>query len=172
MTGVTHGSNRETSTQFSQPDHQKQAGRSGGKQIRQSCRDSQIQQDLGKAPAINTQVLRLQASLNAAQKSYSLEQARLSWLENPVGKPEDMQFDNEKLFPDFPFGEDIETYKQETTQRIGDLARTLKGLQVEMENIFALNFEAAPEISIDADTLASVKGITSLDPGRVAKLTR
>ncbi|MCB1173415.1 MAG: hypothetical protein KDK39_07620 [Leptospiraceae bacterium] len=120
---------------------------------------------------INSHVLRLQSSLNAAQKDYSLQQSRSAFIQNNQADPASARFDNEPLFPEFPFGKTIEAYKQEADQRIGELARTLKGLQVEMENIMALNFETAPELQLSAESLAQARGISNLNPERVAHLT-
>ena len=121
---------------------------------------------------LNTQVLRLQASLSVAQKNHSQAQAQLSFLDNgDISNAGQMKFDNEPLFPDFSTDKNITEYREEVSQRVQDMARKLKSLQVEMENMFAFNFETTMDMKLNADTLAQAKGLVALDPQRVAKLT-
>lgn len=122
--------------------------------------------------SLNAQVLRLQASLSVAQKSHSHAQAQLSYLNsNEQGSPENMLFDNEPLFPSLPFKKSIDEYKLEIENDVTQMAQKLKSLQVEMENVFAFNFQTTPNMDLNADSLAQAKGFTTLDPNRVAKLT-
>lgn len=132
--------------------------------------ETRIESELNST--LNVQVLRLQAALSLAQKDHSRSQAQLSFLNsNDQTPPNQIMFDEKPLFPEYPFQKNLDDYKKEISNDVVQMAKKLKGLQVEMENVFAFKFETTPDMNLNADSLALAKGLTSLDPDRVAKLT-
>jgi len=123
----------------------------------------------------------MQADLSETQKLFSKEQARLQILQSNddplTGKTAaGMTFDGKPLFPELN-----QDWPQDPTQR-PELIRTveesltqararLKSLQVEMENHLAVEFSAAAKMS-EPGELSFADAKTSLDPQRVARLTR
>lgn len=125
------------------------------------------------ATPLEARLLRLQASLGAIQREYSREQARYSYLtQNPDEISPDLKFGDEPLFPELRAGFDPARLKDEVQGALDRLTRSLKGAQVEMENVYALNFNQPPDTAVDAARLLENNGLKDLDPARVARLTR
>lgn len=128
-----------------------------------------VKQDL-----LQVRLLNLQASMNRIQSEYSREQSRYSYLKNHPGEiQEKLQFSGKALFPELGAGKiDFDSLKKSVSNRLQDLGRNLKSVQVEMENLFALNFNTLPIPGIDAEKLLQAPALRAIDPSRVAKLTR
>ena len=125
--------------------------------------------------ALEARLLNLQATLNKTQHDYSREQARHTYLtkhQDQVHK--DLTFDDEPLFPELDSDNpmDMDLLKTKVFDNLNGLTRSLKSVQIEMENLFALNFQSPPSAGLDAAALLSSGAIKNLDPARVAKLTR
>lgn len=123
--------------------------------------------------SMESRLLNLQSSLNQIQHDYSREQTRHTYLNNyPDRITSELRFGEEPLFPELLKDKaDPSELQRKVSHNMDQLMRALKGVQVEMENLYALNFDAPPTPIKDAATLLSNKGIKELDPSRVARLT-
>lgn len=141
-------------------------------------KDGQIQ-DAGKTVkadglrqgVFESRLMNLQESLGEIQKDYSREQTRFAYLtSNPDKISKDLLFDGEALFPELNSGGSLEALKRHVEDKLKELTRNLKGKQVEMENLLALNFNSVP--GVKPEDLTGLEGMKNLDPARVARLTR
>ncbi len=127
-------------------------------------------------PTLERRLLKLQANLSTIQHQYSREQARQTYLdESPAQINPELRFGDEPLFPELPASPDAEKLaglRKDVSGTLEKLIRSLKSVQVEMENLYALNFDAPPKAEADAARLLEQGGLKSLDPARVAHLTR
>ncbi len=124
--------------------------------------------------AIEARLLNLQAALSTVQRNYSREQARFSYLsEVPEQISGALMFEGEPLFPEVAQGRhgDLEDMKKHVGTALETLVRSLKSIEVEMENLYALNF-ADVDPSLSVNHMSEMPPVRQLDPGRVARLTR
>jgi hypothetical protein len=126
---------------------------------------------------VESRLLKLQASLSTVQHQYSREQSRQMYLEQqPAQIGPELQFGGEALFPEYHPGMDLDELKLSVSGQMEQLVRSLKSLQVEMENLYALNFDAPPRSEAGdpemTRQLVEQGGLKNLDPARVAHLTR
>ncbi|MCR9144810.1 MAG: hypothetical protein NXI24_21410 [bacterium] len=122
---------------------------------------------------MESRLLKLQANLSTIQHQYSREQARQTYLkESPQQITPELKFGDEPLFPEFQANMNLEGLQKDVSGSMEKLIRSLKSVQVEMENLYALNFDAPPEARTDAAALIEQGGLRNLDPARVAHLTR
>ena len=122
---------------------------------------------------LESRLLGLQDNLRDAQVQYSREQARFKYItENPDQIDSSLTFQNEALFPELEQGQRPADLQQQVAGAMEQLARSLKSMQVEMENLYALNFSALPRTDLSAESLSEQGVMRDLDPGRVSQLTR
>lgn len=122
---------------------------------------------------LESRLLKLQANLSTIQHQYTREQARQTYLnQNPEQIGPELKFGDDPLFPEFQPGMNLEGLQKDVSGSLEKLIRSLKSVQVEMENLYALNFDAPPEARTDAARLLEQGGLRNLDPARVAHLTR
>jgi len=125
--------------------------------------------------SIEARILKLQSALTQIQSEYTREQTRMSFLEeNPQAINKELKFNNSILFPELDHEMDSQALKTNVAGSMEKLMKMLKETQVEMENIYALNFHAQaqnPE-SISIPSGLSGSAVRDIDPQRVAKLTR
>lgn len=128
---------------------------------------------------LESRLLKLQANLSTIQHQYSREQARQTYLdESPAQIAPELRFGDEPLFPEIQAGtnpnpESLAGLRKDVSGTLEKLIRSLKSVQVEMENLYALNFDAPPKTDADAARLIEQQGgLKALDPARVAHLTR
>lgn len=124
--------------------------------------------------AIEARLLNLQAALATVQRNYSREQARFSYLnEIPEQVSSSLMFEGEPLFPEVAQGRagDVHDMKKHVGTALESLVRSLKSIEVEMENLYALNF-ADVDPSVNMHRISEMPPVRQLDPGRVARLTR
>lgn len=144
------------------------SGESGSSEKAAAARPTGMTQGM-----IESRLLSLQDSLRDAQVRYSREQARYSYItQNPGEIDEKLTFQNEVLFPELAQGAKPQELEPKVAGAMEQLARSLKSIQVEMENLYALNFSALPRSDVDVGALFENKGMRDLDPGRVSRLTR
>lgn len=123
--------------------------------------------------AIEARLLNLQAALATVQRNYSREQARYSYLtELPEQVSSSLLFEGEPLFPEVAAGKnDVQDMKKHVGTALESLVRSLKSIEVEMENLYALNFTDV-DPSVNMHRISEMPPVRQLDPGRVARLTR
>lgn len=122
---------------------------------------------------IESRLLGLQDDLREAQNQYSREQARFMYItRSPEQINQSLTYQDQPLFPEISEGQKPEDLEQKVAGAMEQLTRSLKSIQVEMENLYALNFSALPRSDVDVGSLFENKGMRELDPGRVSKLTR
>ncbi len=122
---------------------------------------------------LESRILKLQSTLGTLQNSYTREQTRLTYLsEQPEKIDSSLQFDGTPLFPET--GADLDTgkLKVRVDEQMVNLVRQLKAMQVEMENLYALNYKTQPIAGLDTRLIMNMNSMKSLDPGRVARLTK
>ncbi len=125
--------------------------------------------------SLESRLLKLQADLSGVQREYSREQSRSEYLNrNPEQISAALRFGEEPLFPELQDGQkpNLDALSKATADRMEHLMRSLKSVQVEMENLYALNFNGPSADSVDAARLLEQGGVKQLDPARVAHLTR
>jgi len=120
---------------------------------------------------LESRILKLQASLSKLQNEYSREQARQAYLKDGSNLAE-LHYNSEPLFPELETGMDRSAITTKVETSLFRLIRELKSMQVEMENLYALNYSALPDANFSAEDLAKNSGMKPLDPERVARLTR
>ncbi len=131
--------------------------------------------ELLKQGMFESRVMNLQDSLGRIQKEFTREQARYEYLSsNPEDINDKLMFDGEPLFPELQNHtpgsfEALKKHVEETLQR---MTRDLKGTQVEMENLLALQFNNLDGLKVSSEDLTGHEGWNNLDPERVARLTR
>ncbi len=122
---------------------------------------------------LESRLLGLQDNLREAQGQYSREQARFMYItRSPEQIDGNLTFQNEALFPEIARGEKPAGLEPKVAGAMEQLARSLKSIQVEMENLYALNFSAVPRSDLDLGSLIEQNGMRELDPTRVSRLTR
>jgi len=146
---------------------QAQAGISAGEEVKKSGAEN-VSQD-----GLQARLLKLQAELGRVQKEYSREQARQAYLQGDAGGiKKDLYFEDAPLFPEVGRNFDPAQLREKVEERMQSLSRNLKGIQVEMENLYALNYSSyRPNQIPDADSIGA-SSMKALDPDRVARLTR
>ena len=130
--------------------------------------------------ALESRLLKLQANLSTIQHQYSREQARSTYLnQNPDQIGPELKFGDEALFPEIQAGANpkpnLEGLQKDVSGALEKLIRSLKSVQVEMENLYALNFDAPLDSAAGPDSAARLMqegGLRNLEPARVAHLTR
>jgi len=119
--------------------------------------------------AMHGRILQIQNSLSGIQNEYSREQARLAYLSDTNStSPETLTFDGKPLFPE----SDLTGLKDKVQGRMETLGKSLRRLQVEMENLVALGFTPPKDSAVDPRPLLESGGLNHIDPIRVSKLTR
>lgn len=91
--------------------------------------------------AAQARLVHLQGRLSGTQVEFSREQARLAFLDNPDEKPGELLFNGQPLFPET----DISDLRSKVKERLDGLERSLRTLQVEMENMVALGMVSTAE---------------------------
>lgn len=123
-----------------------------------------------------SRLIKLQNDLKSLQSEYSREQVRYDYLQNRPGEiSEQLSYENRPLFPEYPKGLDQEAQealKQNTAYNLKRLVDSLRSIQVEMENLYALSFESPQGAVANLSSLVTGNSIKDLDPERVAHLTR
>ena len=124
----------------------------------------------------NNKVLKLQDELRNLQVKYTKEQVRADYLINHPNKiDENLEFEGEALFPDFK-NKNLNQLNKSVKNQMESLLHNMKSVQIEIENIYALNFQKVDTQKIKENiTVENVKKIINtidLNPERVAKLTR
>src|SRR5690606_9738387 len=99
---------------------------------------------------LHARLLDLQANLNRIQNDYSREQARQSYLKLPEQIHTGLLFSDKPLFPELEAGSTLGEVQTLVDGRLSELARSLKSVQVEMENMYALNFDGLPREGLNA----------------------
>ena len=121
---------------------------------------------------LESRLLKLQASLSSIQKDYSREQARLHYVtERPQDIDASLVYDNQPLFPEWK-GKATPEMQFGIKNGMDGLLRKLRRIQVEMENLYALNFNSLPKFTITSESLSQNPVLNELDPKRVAQLTQ
>lgn len=112
---------------------------------------------------LQNRMLELSSRLKQTQADYTREQMRLSYLRNgQLDRSVTIQ-DQPLFLPEEMPGPEL----QEKVQvQLENLLHTLRSVQVEMENLSALNFRSGDSIRMTAQDFRSI------DPARVAQLTR
>ncbi len=134
------------------------------------------EEKLVRTGVTESRLLQLQSKLREFQKSYSREQAREYILRN---RPEDiskgLNYNQQPLFPEYRKGIDIASLTTEVSMNAKKLLHSLKEIQVEMGNLYALDFEGIQKgiqnHKIDPKNLDATLNLRELDPARVARLT-
>ena len=138
--------------------------------------------DSTKGNSIKVRMLELQSRLKAIQNDYTREQVRQDYLLNRSDELNgNLEYKNGQLFPEYNSGRDIESLKNMVAKKLAELLRGLKSVQVEIENLYAINFQRLSTDNIaHAEQLNRLDGIDfdnssltlkNIDPERVSKLT-
>ncbi len=126
--------------------------------------------------AMESRMLSLQENLTRLQSQYSREQARLGYLEKEQNSVNgSIEYDGESLFPELAENPDLDrsSLLELVKRRMEGLTHSLKGGQVEMENMLALSFRDPSEFTVNAADLSNLSAsLNPIQPGRVAQLTR
>ncbi len=128
---------------------------------------------------IQSRMLKLQATLKELQESYTREQIRKDYLQNRTAEIHaELQYNGKPLFPEYAASATKEEISSVVADNIKHLLRTLKGTQIEIENLYALNFKTMmAELEKGSLVIKELRSFFSsyptkgLDPERVAKLT-
>ncbi len=143
-----------------------------GKNETSTVNSKKISGNLAKADMANSRMLKLQADLKSLQQDYTREQVREDFLSN---KPEQINrnilYANSPLFPEHGADMDMKATKEIVSHNIKRLVQSLKGIQVEIENLYALHFEKIATERVNLSSLESSFHIKEVDPKRVARLT-
>ena len=120
----------------------------------------------------SARVLKLESELKSMQEDYTREQVREDFLLNkPEQISEKLKYQGTSLFPEYKPGMNTQGLAKDVSHKLKQLLHSLKSIQVEMENLYALSFSklSTQETNIkEIDTSLAVKDI---DPKRVAQLT-
>lgn len=144
-----------------------------GSGVGESDTTSSIKPEGINPDTIHVRLLNLQASLSGIQNEYSREQARHSYLSRtPEAINSSLRFNEDPLFPELETGISMKEIEERVASRLQELDRSLKAVQVEMENLYALNFNALPQPGLEPGELVKNQPVKALDPTRVARLTR
>ena len=133
---------------------------------------------LQKSPPLNTKlntarILKLEAELKSLQENYSREQVRESFLLNKTKEiHEKLKYKGSPLFPEYKPGMDTKHLTKEVSYKLKKLVHSLKSVQVEMENLYALNFKKIHSKEANIKELDFSLLVKKLDPQRVAHLTK
>jgi hypothetical protein len=123
--------------------------------------------------AVENRILNLQQNLSRVQRELSREQTRHSYLVNTPGEiRDDLTFDGAPLFPELQSGLDVNNIRESVARQIENSLHTLKTMQVEMENLHALQSTSSHEVDFTPSGLIRKEAIRNISPDRVAKLTR
>jgi len=139
-----------------------------------STSSSSLRQSEGLSQSVvESKLLSLQDSLRDVQKTLSREQARYSYLIGNRNEISDsLEFDGSPLFPELKKGESFDSIQVGVVRQIEASIHSLKSIQVEIENLYALKFEAPPNPETSITSLLKFDLLKGLDPERVARLTR
>ena len=89
--------------------------------------------------------------------------------------PEDiskgLKYNQQPLFPEYQKGIDVISLRKEVLSKAEKLLHSLKKVQVEMGNLYALDHEGIQSRKIDSKELDATLNLRKLDPARVARLT-
>ena len=123
-----------------------------------------------------SRLLKLQANLNELQGFYSREQMRSDYLQNKSKQiTAELQYNGKALFPEYNPEMDFKALSSGIARSIRELLHSLKGIQVEIENLYALNYAQMSASNLPTkeikDALSSLSAKT-ITPERVAHLTR
>jgi len=122
---------------------------------------------------MQARLMKLQSNLGDTQDELSKEQSRQAYLQNdPQSITKSLKFNDEILFPELNNGMDVSKLKDSVSARVEMLSKNLKQIEVEMENLYALQFQPGEPGEIDTNSLVGSKTMNQLDPSRVAKLTK
>ncbi len=121
---------------------------------------------------VESRMLKLQSELKTLQEKYSHEQMREDFLHNkPQEISSSLDHNNNSLFPEHG-NVDLKTLSNRVDTNMKQLLRNLKAVQIEMENLYALNFEKLENQSLNIERWDTSFTTKDLDPQRVAYLTR
>lgn len=122
---------------------------------------------------LQARLMKLQSNLGNTQDELSKEQSRQAYLQNdPQGINASLKFNDEILFPELKNGMDTAKLKDSVSAKVEMLSKNLKQIEVEMENLYALQFQPGEPGEMDTNSLIGSKTMNHLDPSRVAKLTK
>ena len=122
---------------------------------------------------LESKMLHLQDSLKAVQYEYSRQQTRFAYLtDHPDQIRPSLKYDNDLLFPELSDTTNFSELKERVSGELNSLKRNLKSIQVEMENLVALNFKEPMGQIFNPETILDGSAMKELDPSRVARLTR
>ena len=119
---------------------------------------------------LESRVLNLQSSMGRLQKDYSREQMRLAYVTHfPDKMQENLLFDGEPLFSDLQKSQNPARLEEGIRMNLEGLLQNLKRLEVEMENLYALNGNL-PRFASSVEARSEL--LNNLNPERVARLTQ
>lgn len=123
---------------------------------------------------MEARILKLQEALKSVQNDYSREQTRYSFLsEKPSSIQNELEYNGQPLFPELHEGKSITDLQGQVGSRMNELVISLKSIQVEMENLYALHFTSEPNVNgVNVESLLKSNPMKDISPDRVAKLTR
>ena len=118
-------------------------------------------------------ILKLEAELKSAQERYTREQVRESFLLNkPQAISEKLEYEGSPLFPEYKAGLDTKNLAKNVSYKLKQLLHSMKSIQVEMENLYALNFKALSPEEANIRQMDLSFALKGLDPKRVLQLTK
>ena len=122
---------------------------------------------------LQDRLMKLQLNLGNTQDELSKEQSRHAYLQNdPQAITASLKFNDEILFPELKNGMDAAKLQDSVSAKVEMLSKNLKQIEVEMENLYALQFNPVETAEMDTNSLVDSKTMNQLDPSRVAKLTK
>ncbi|MCS7205577.1 MAG: hypothetical protein NZ853_07755 [Leptospiraceae bacterium] len=114
-------------------------------------------------------ILEIFENLKSIQNELTKEQVRFQYLSGNFEQiHENLKYNNESLFPELKDKFNREELLEKTKKRIEDLTLTLKKLEIEQENFFAMNFISPNDINLSELNVS----ISNLKAERVSRLTR
>lgn len=141
-----------------------------------SKREENSTQETGRSvntgSSIEARIMGLQADMARIQNSYSREQARQNYLNDPEVNHSELTYEGEPMFPEALAGQSVEGLRETVNTSVEELRQSLKSMAVEMENLFALNIQSDSKFSMDPQNLMAEGSLKDIDPNRVAHLTR
>ena len=125
----------------------------------------------------SARMLKLEAELKSMQESYTREQVRENFLlHKPHEISKKLEYQGGPLFPEYKPGMDTQSLAKDVGYKLKQLLHSLKGIQVEIENLYALNFDKLSSHSRSQEAnikqMDAALAVKDLDPKRVAQLTK
>ena len=135
--------------------------------------NSQVKKSASQVNDRNVRMLKLQAELRNLQASYTREQMRESYIKNSTEKiNSNLKYEGKSLFPEYTKDTDLSALEKKIHSDSREILHNLKSLQVEIENLYALNFEKLSKEELNMRHQSSTFQTNSINPSRVAELTR